>query len=98
MIDESPLVTIRIMAETFAVNIVAREAIKKIVEAGHLQILLYSFMALFGTDTKKKCLWLVGVANSGKSSFVRLLSQILATDEVVFKSGLLPLQIQTKPN
>ena len=47
---ETPLETIRDHAETYAPSVDPIEALKKIMKAGHLQILLFTFITLFGQD------------------------------------------------
>jgi hypothetical protein len=56
--------------------------LKKIIAAGHGTVLREITRLLFEKKSKTRTLWLCGVANSGKSIFIRLLDLIFASDEV----------------
>ena len=51
---------------------------------------------LFQKQTKTRTLWISGIANSGKSMFIRLLNQIFASDAVDWKGPYLPISKRNK--
>ena len=67
-----------------------------IIAAGHGTVLREITRLLFEKKSKTRTLWLCGVANSGKSIFIRLLDLIFASDEVDWRGPYLPITRRNK--
>ena len=52
---------------------------------------------MFGDRTKERTLWISGVANSGKSMFIRRLRSIFASDEVDWRGVYMPIRERHLP-
>ena len=69
---------------------------KLVISAGHGTILREITRLLVGPKTKERTLWISGVANSGKSMFIRFLNMIFASDEVDWRGCYLPIKKRNK--
>lgn len=67
-----------------------------IIDAGHGTVLRQITRLLFERASKARTLWISGVANSGKSIFIRLLNQIFASHEVDWRGLYLPIRKKNK--
>ena len=69
-------------------------------KAGHGRIIrsVYRLLINRGNDSKRFVCWLYGVANSGKSRFIRRLNKIFASDEVDWRGEYLTEGEVNKPH
>jgi ribosome biogenesis GTPase A len=74
------------------------ECCKLINGAGHGRVLrsVYRLLLNRGNDSKRYVCWLYGIANSGKSLFIRRLRKIFASDEVDWRGEYLPVNDTNK--
>lgn len=68
------------------------DCVRLVSNSGHGQLLRATVNLLFGERTKKRTIWITGMANSGKSMFVRRLRTIFASDEVDWRGVYLPVK------
>lgn len=61
-------------------------------DAGHGRLLRATHNLLFGEKTKRRTVWISGVASSGKSMFIRRLRSIFGSDEVDWRGVYLPVK------
>ena len=71
------------------------DSIRLVNDAGHGRLLRATYSTLLGEPTKKRTVWVTGVANSGKSMFIRRLRDIFASDEVDWRGVYLPVKCRT---
>ena len=68
------------------------DCVKLVNNAGHGRLLRAVFNTLLSKKTKKRTVWITGVASSGKSMFIRRLREIFASDEVDWRGVYLPVK------
>lgn len=73
------------------------DCVRLVDEAGHGHLLRAVVNLIFAERTKKRTIWVTGVANSGKSMFMRRLRTVFASDEVDWRGVYLPVKIRSQP-
>jgi len=73
------------------------DCIKSVNDAGHGRLLRAVHTVLFGERTKRRTVWVSGVASSGKSMFIRRLRSIFGSDEVDWRGVYLPVKKRCNP-
>jgi hypothetical protein len=74
------------------------DCVKSVNNAGHGRLLRAIYNILFGEKTKRRTVWITGVASSGKSMFIRRLRSIFASDEVDWRGVYLPVKKRYNEN
>ena len=70
------------------------DCLRKVAKAGHGKIVRDFTRLMFGDRTKQRTLWISGVANSGKSMFIRRVRNIFASHEVEWRGQYNPVREQ----
>ena len=56
----------------------------KLVRSGYGLALVYTHLAFWGPNRKKKCLWFCGDPSTGKTDYLKALSSIFSTEDVSY--------------
>ena len=96
--QQLPSETLQEYVKNILVSVSPIECCRLITEAGHARVLrsVYRLLLNRGNDSKRYVCWLYGIANSGKSMFIRRLRKIFASDEVDWRGEYLPVNDTNK--
>ena len=91
---KDPLATLKNFCKGFTAACSPTECVKRVNEAKHGLALRQVYRLFFKNrgKTKKHVVWMHGVANSGKSQFIRRLREIFGVDEVDWRGEWLPVR------